>query len=116
MTRCPASWRLVRPAASPTAVCRAGATAARAHAVVADAPPASAIPRPASACRRVNPLRGRPAEPGKDIGVSLPSRPEGAEHDGDFPGHSLPIPRRPQGVVKDAHVLTAARLAAVTPV
>jgi len=36
MTRCPASWALVRSAASPALVSRAGATAARALATEPD--------------------------------------------------------------------------------
>src|SRR5262245_18149763 len=83
MTRCPASWALVRSAAGPALVSRAGATAARALATEPDTPPASAIPKPASACRRLNPLRGRPAGSGTGIGVSLPGPRQGAAHDID---------------------------------
>ena len=61
---------LVRPAANPVLVCRAGAAAARA-AAGAETPPISAAPKPASACRRLNPLRDRSAEPGEDIDVTL---------------------------------------------
>src|SRR6185437_3589439 len=93
MTRCPASWALVRPAASPALVSRAGATAARALATEPDTPPASAIPKPASACRRLNPLRGRSAAAGTGIDVSLPGPRHDAEHNSDsWP----PSPNSPQ--------------------
>src|SRR6185437_1130051 len=103
MTRCPASWALVRPAASPALVSRAGATAARALATEPDTPPASAIPKPASACRRLNPLRGRSAEAAIGIDVSLPGPRQDAEHNSDslatlsqFPvGRKNVLPVRP---------------------
>ena len=84
MTRCPASCRLVRPAASPALACRAGATAARALAAGADTPPMQRGPETRERLPAAQ-SAARPAGWGSRRHRRLPpwSAPEAPEYDGD---------------------------------